>query len=143
VTNEPYFLDANIFMYAAGAEHPYKAPCVEILARVEVGELQGIINTEILQEMLYRYSRLKLPQKGVQLCREILAYSLTILPVNEDDSRLAIDLFAKHHQNGLEARDAIHAAVMKNNGVRKLLSVDRDFDLLDFVTRVDPLTFEA
>ena len=72
MTNEPYFLDANIFMYAAG-----------------------------------------------------------------------IDLFAKHHQNGLEARDAIHAAVMKNNGVTKLLSVDRDFDLLDFVTRVDPLTFEA
>ena len=65
MTNEPYFLDANIFMYAAGAEHPYKAPCVEILARLEVGELQAVINTEILQEMLYRYSRLKLPRKGV------------------------------------------------------------------------------
>jgi hypothetical protein len=28
----PTFLDVNIFMYAAGAPHPYKGPCVHILA---------------------------------------------------------------------------------------------------------------
>ena len=30
-----YFLDANIFMYAAGATHIYKAPCIltEVMKR--------------------------------------------------------------------------------------------------------------
>jgi hypothetical protein len=32
----PVFLDANIFMYAAGAVHPYKEPCVGILSSLEM-----------------------------------------------------------------------------------------------------------
>lgn len=31
------FLDSNVFMYAAGAPHLYKAPCVRILSNVETG----------------------------------------------------------------------------------------------------------
>jgi predicted nucleic acid-binding protein len=51
-----YFLDANIFMYAAGTAHIYKVPCTRILAEVETGRLRTAINTEIVQELLYRYS---------------------------------------------------------------------------------------
>ena len=32
---EPIFLDANIFMYAAGKPHAYKQPCQKILQAVE------------------------------------------------------------------------------------------------------------
>ncbi|MFQ5614177.1 MAG: hypothetical protein ACE5H9_18805 [Anaerolineae bacterium] len=48
------FLDANIFMYAAGAPHNYKEPCVRILADVEMGALAAAVNTEVFQELLYR-----------------------------------------------------------------------------------------
>ncbi len=133
------FLDVNIFMYAAGVPHPYKDPCVRILSDVEMGVLVAAINTEILQELLYRYSHIKLADKGLQLCRDILQYPLTILPVTEADLRLAIDLFESHRAVGLKPRDAIHAATMQNNGISRLISADKHFEHLDFVTRIDPL----
>ncbi len=135
------FLDSNVFMYAAGASHPCKDPCVRILSGVETGALIAAVNTEILQELLYRYSHIKLTDKGLQLCRAVLRYPLTILAVTEVDIRLVIDLFDTYHSMGIRPRDAIHAATMRNNGISQLISADRDFDHLDFVTRIDPLTF--
>ncbi len=135
------FLDANVFMYAAGAAHPYKSPCVRILTDVEQGILQTAINAEILQELLYRYSHIQLAQKGIQLCRDILCYPLTVLPITEADVELALDLFEEYQGVGLKPRDAIHAATMRNNGLRQLISADKDFDALDFIVRVDPASY--
>ncbi len=136
------FLDTNIFMYAAGTPHPYKAACIHILTEVETGTLQAAINVEIFQELLYRYTHLKLADKGVQLCRDILKYPLTILPVTGADVRLAIDLFDTHRAVGLKPRDAIHAATMQNNNISCLLSADKDFDQLKSISRIDPITYK-
>jgi hypothetical protein len=140
---EAVFLDVNVIMYAAGALHPYKDPCKHILSDVETGVLAAVVNTEIFQELLYRYSHIKLAEKGVQLCRDILKYPLTIFPVTEADIRLAIDLFDRHRVTGLKPRDAIHAAMMKNNGIGRLISTDKEFDHVDIVTRIDPLVYTS
>jgi len=141
---ETTFLDVNIFMYAAGSLHPYKDSCVRILSDVEAGTLAAAVNTEIFQELLYRYSHIKLADKGVQLCRDILKYPfITILPVTEADIRLAIDLFDSHRAAGLKPRDAIRASTMQNNGISRLISADKDFERLDFVTRIDPLAYTS
>jgi len=136
------FLDVNVFMYAAGTPHSYKDVCVKILSDVETGALATVIDSEILQEILYRYTYLKLADKAVQMCRDILALPITVLPVAEADVRLAVDVFESHHAVGLKPRDAIHAACMKNNGLSRLISADGDFDHLSFVTRVDPMNYE-
>jgi hypothetical protein len=36
------------------------------------------------------------------------------------------------------ARDALHAAVMKNSQVHMLVSVDRDFDVVSELKRIEP-----
>ncbi|MFQ5614176.1 MAG: hypothetical protein ACE5H9_18800 [Anaerolineae bacterium] len=41
----------------------------------------------------------------------------------------------------MKPRDAIHAANMKNNGISRLISADKDFDPLGFVARMDPLDY--
>lgn len=138
---ETVFLDVNVVMYAAGAPHPYKEPCKHILSDVETGVVAAAVNTEIFQELLYRYSHIKLAEKGVQLCRDILKYPLTILPVTEAAIRSAIDLFDAHRVTGLKPRDAIHAATMKNNGITRSISTDKEFDHVDIVTRIDPLAY--
>ncbi len=141
MSEETVFLDTNIFMYAAGAPHPYKEACLRILADMEAGILSAAINTEVLQELLYRYSHIRLAAKGIQLCREILNYPLTVLPVTKADIHLAIALFEAHHTQGLKPRDAIHAATMQNNNLSLLMSADRDFEVLDFIIRKDPLAY--
>jgi len=135
------FVDVNVFMYAAGASHSLKAPCVKILSDIETGALSAATNTEVLQELLYRYSHIGLPGKGTQLCRDILQYPLTILPVTEADVRLAIRLFDSYCNTGLRPRDAIHAATMQNHSISHLVSADKDFDKLPFITRIDPLSY--
>jgi predicted nucleic acid-binding protein len=140
---EYIFLDTNVFMYAAGAPHSYKDACVRILSAVESGALTAAINTEILQEILYRYTHIKLAGKGVQLCRDILTLPLTILPVTEADIRLAVDLFDAHRVVGLKPRDAIHVATMQNNSLSRLISADVEFDRLSAVTRIEPLAYTA
>ena len=81
MTGAPIFVDANVFMYAAGVAHPYKPPCVRILADLEQGKLATAINTEIVQEMLYRYGSFSgplearrggvLPTSGIHLHRPL------------------------------------------------------------------------
>ncbi len=132
------FLDANIFMYAAGKSHSYKNPCLHILKDVETRALAAAVDTEILQELLYRYTHIGLADKGIQLCNDILRYPLKILPVMEADMRLAIDLFDQHRNKGVKPRDSIHVAIMKNNGITKIISADKDFDNFGFLTRIDP-----
>lgn len=135
---EPVFLDANIFMYAAGKPHTYKNPCLHILKDIETQELTGVVNTEILQELLYRYSHIGLIEKGIELCNEILQYPLTVLSVSESDVLLAIDLIQEYKSSKITPRDAFHAAIIKNNHINEIISADKDFDNFDFLTRINP-----
>ena len=57
------------------------------------------------------------------------------------DVRLAIDLFEAHRSTGMKPRDAIHAATMRNNGITRLLSTDKDFDAISSIARVDPSAY--
>lgn len=36
------FVDANVFMYAAGAPHPHKAPSAALLRAVALGEIEAV-----------------------------------------------------------------------------------------------------
>ncbi len=50
------FIDSNIPMYVAGRDHPCREPARRFLARVQRGEIEGCTSTEVLQEILFRYS---------------------------------------------------------------------------------------
>lgn len=136
---EVIFLDANIFMYAAGKVHPFKQSCQQILQAVEANQLPAATNVEVLQELLYRYHHIQLLDKGLQLCRYILDYPLTVLPVTPADIALALELLSQ--TKVLPPRDAIHAATMKTNTITQILSADKHFDRIAGIQRLDPLTF--
>ena len=138
---EEIFIDVNVFMYAAGKQHRYKTPCIQILKDIEDNHLITNINTEIIQELLYRYHYINLADKGITLCKNILRYPINILPVTKTDIILSIELFDLYKDKGLKPRDCIHAATMKNNAIIKVISADKDFDELDFIKRIDPLNY--
>ena len=51
----PLFVDTNVFIYAVGRDHPMKRPCVHVIKRIRDGGIVAVINTEIIQEILYRF----------------------------------------------------------------------------------------
>lgn len=51
-------VDANILMYAVGADHYHKRPSIAFLERAGAGEIEASIDAEVLQELLHRYRSL-------------------------------------------------------------------------------------
>jgi hypothetical protein len=123
-------------MYAAGVEHPNKAPSVAFLASVAEERVKAIIDAELLQEILHRYRALNRWIEGrrvYDLTRQIFP---TVLPITSeilDRARTLLDDY-----DGLMARDALHAAVVEINNLEAVYSYDRDFDRITTIKRMEP-----
>jgi predicted nucleic acid-binding protein len=71
-------IDANLFMYAAGAEHQHEALRVALLERIALGEIEAAVDAEVLlQEILHRYQAIRRWQGG----REVYALARRIVPL--------------------------------------------------------------
>ena len=130
------FLDVNIPMYAAGTDHPYKAACVWIMQEVAEGRLAVAIDTEVVQEILHRFGAIRRVEIGVTMAENLLDLVATVHPVVVADIRQAIQLYTTYAEHGVTARDALHAAVMRNNGLTHILSTDQHFDRIEGITRL-------
>ena len=131
------FIDTNIVIYAAGAESEYKNPSLKLLKRIAGGELEACSDTEVLQEILYRHWHLKDYEKGIRLCDETVIIIPQILSITREDLVTAVGLLTRTGFK-IQPRDAIHAAVMLNNGIETILSYDRHFDLIPGIKRLEP-----
>ena len=130
------FIDANLIMYSLGGPHSLREPCKTALEKIKNGLIQVVTDTEVLQEILYRFFSIKRYSLGelaytstVELCAEIL-------PVTLKDTDRALDLLKGFPQ--ITCRDAIHAATMINNGIKEILSTDPHFDLVPKIRRIHP-----
>jgi hypothetical protein len=129
-------IDANIFMYAAGAEHRSKAPSVAFLRQVAAGETDAAIDAEVLQEILHRYRALDRWVEGrrvYDLARRIVP---VVIPITADLLDRARHLLDGHA--GLTARDALHAAAVFDSNADGLVSYDDDFDVIPGLQRIEP-----
>lgn len=127
------FIDTNIFMYAIGGDHANKEPSQNIVDQLVENRIEGAINVEVLQEVLYRYSAIGRPKVGYELFDTLVHTFSIIWPIEKGDLTEARRLQERH---GVKTRDAIHAATMKRNGVNTLYSFDRDFDRVPGLQRI-------
>ncbi len=128
------FIDSNIPMYVAGAEHPNREPAVRLLERVQNGKVEACTSTEVLQEILYRYSslgRLDLARKVYDMFVEICP---VVLDVTLADTDCARDLLCG--TPGISARGAVHAAVALNHSVDAIATFDEGFDRVPGLRRL-------
>lgn len=136
----PYFLDTNIIMYSAGKEHSLQVPCQNIISLITENRLSVIINTEVCQEILYRYSSIQMVEKAIELTTRIMDLVDSVLPVTGIEIETAMSLLKKYPT--IDSRDAIHAASMLNYGIKEIISTDKHFDILTEIKRIDPLNFQ-
>ena len=127
-----YFLDSNIIMYALGRDHPLKTPCIKILEKIRSTEFQACTNTEVFQEILYRYWSIGKTRTGITACKLLEDIAEPILPVSHEDITEAMDILQQYN---VSVRDAIHAATMLNNNVHHILSADTHFDKIRGIKR--------
>jgi len=130
------FLDTNVFLYAAGADHPIRDPCRRVLQRVAEGTLDAVTSSEVVQELLHVLVRRGRRADALRLARDVVALFPDLLPVGREEMEVAADLLERLPQASV--RDAVHAATMRTNGVAAIVTVDAHFDAFPGVRRVDP-----
>ena len=133
------FLDVNIPMYAAGQPHPYREPCTWLLTQVARGRIAAAIDTEIIQEVLYRYGALQRREIAVTMANSLIELIPVIFPIRSSEAQLSVELFKQYAHQGPTARDVIHVAVMRNNGLSRIVTTDEHFERFEGIKRLDPL----
>lgn len=129
-------IDANVFMYSAGAPHPNKEPSTAFLDKAARGEIDAAVDAEVLQEILHRYRAIGRWLQGRHVYDSTRRIIPVVIPITEqvtDSARYLMDV----HEN-LSARDALHAAVYHSEAAGSWCSFDRDFDLVPGLVRKEP-----
>lgn len=132
-----YFVDTCVFIYAASEENPYKESCNAVLKKIRDRRIEAAFGTEVVQEIVHFYRRKNLNEAGVAICWNALNLPLKLLPVAVDDVRTFLALASKGAAR-VKTRDFLHAAVMLNNGIEKIITVDEDFDDIPGIKRIPP-----
>lgn len=129
------FVDSNIPMYVAGAEHPNRGPATRFLESAGDAGLDLCTGTEVLQEILYRYTVLGRADLADRVYDLFVALIPEIFSVTLADTDLAKRILLS--TPGLSARDAVHAGVMLNRDVNRVATFDRGFDRIEGIERVE------
>lgn len=132
----PVFVDTNIFLYAAGADHPLKGPCAELLRRAATGALDATTSAEVIQEIHHVFRRRGQLRDGIALGRQVAKLFPEMLPVTRADVLRSGEILFAHPQ--LSPRDALHAATALNSQITTILTVNTDFDQIRGLVRLDP-----
>ena len=129
-------VDTNVLLYAAGADHPHKAPSAAFLERIARREVDAAVDAEVLQEILHRYRAIQRWEDGRRLYDLSRRAIPTVLPITGEVTDEARRLMDRHPAT--MARDALHAAVCLHYELEGICSYDRDFDAYRGVRRREP-----
>lgn len=123
-------------MYAGGSEHPLRSPCLRLLELVADGGIDAVTSAEVVQEILHRFTALRLPELGAAMADEALDLFAPVLPVTHSAMQRMPALVRRYPS--LAARDLVHVATCQEHGVVAIVSPDRGFDAVEEITRIDP-----
>ena len=133
MTRGRVFIDANIPLYVAGRELPSRGPARRFMEGVHAGSIDACTSTEVLQEILHRYVGLRRQDLAQSVYDLFVQICPTVLPVTLADTDRARDLACA--SSTISVRDAIHAAVMINNGIGIVATFDTGFDAIEGIER--------
>ena len=131
------FLDTNVPLYAVGAASPHREACIDVLRRVASDRVEAVTDVEVFQEILHRArARERLQDRFAAFDLFWRVMRGHVEAILAGDAAEARRLFERYPSAG--ARDLIHVAVCRRCGVEEIVSVDRDFDEIEEIRRVDP-----
>src|SRR5437660_10220251 len=106
-------------MYLVGAPHTNKANAESLLEKLAIERQRLVTDAEVLQEILHRYSAIDRRDAIQPAFDAILRVVDQVFVVNQAIVERAKQIVLAYRQ--LSARDAVHLAVMKENGIEQIL----------------------
>ena len=127
-------IDSNIPMYLVGGAHRNKDAARRALEEAVAAGQTLCTDTEVLQEILRRYTAIKQPEQIDPAFDALLGIVDVVYSIERADVERARRL--RRTTPTLSARDAVHVAVMQGRDVEQILSFDIGFDGLPGIVRV-------
>ncbi len=128
------FIDSNVPMYLVGAPHPHKVDAQRLLERCIAERERLVSDAEVLEEILHRYVAIG-RRDAIQPCFEaLLGVVDQVFPVDVAAAERAKELVLGNEE--LTARDAIHLAVMEQQGIARIMRFDVGFDHFPGIQRL-------
>jgi predicted nucleic acid-binding protein len=127
-------VDSNVPMYLIGATHPHKIDAQRLLERLISGRERLVTDAEVLQEILHRYIAIDRRDAIQSAYDALLTIVDEVLGINLSTTQRAKEIVLGNRR--LSARDAVHIAVMEQNGIERILSFDAGFDGFPGITRL-------
>jgi len=119
-------------MYLVGAAHPHKTDSQLLLERLIARGERLVTDTEVLQEILHRYTAIGKREAIDAAMQAILAMADEVFAIEKRDALRAAEIVK---QSAMSARDALHIAIMERYKISSILSFDADFDRWPGLTR--------
>ncbi len=137
MTLDRALLDTAVFVYAVGADHPYRDPCRALLDPDALDAYGGEASVQAIQELLHQRTRRTSDRRAAADTALAMAELCPLHDLTTADLRRGLRLFQQHAS--LSGRDALHAATALNRGIPTIISPDPDLDHIDGLQRVDPI----
>lgn len=128
------FVDSNVPMYLVGAHHPNKDRAIELVETLIRGRERFATNVEVYQEILHRYTSIRRTDAIDAAFRSLDSIADETWTFGMPEVRAARTIVDT--LDGISARDALHVAIMRRNGVHRILSFDRGFDVVPGIERI-------
>lgn len=127
-------VDSNIPMYLVGSPHPHKSDAQRLLEKLVNDRERLVTDVEVLQEILHRYVAINRRDAIQPAFEALLGVVDDVLGVNGAAAERAKEIVLGNRR--LSARDAIHLAIMEQQGIDRILSFDSGFDGFPGMTRL-------
>jgi uncharacterized protein len=121
-------------MYLVGAPHPHKTDAQRWLEKLVAERQRLVTDGEVLQEILHRYVAIDRRDAIQPAFDVVLGVVDEVLPVNSAAVERAKQIVLEYRR--VSARDAVHLAIMEQQGIERILSFDSGFDSFPGITRL-------
>ena len=101
-------------------------------------DIEGVTDALVLQEILYSFRKTAGLKKSLEVFDSISCIISEVLNITAEDIFMARELAEKYPGAGL--RDLLHVAVMINNEINILYTLDNAFSIFTEISCVNPLS---
>ncbi|MEQ8191430.1 MAG: type II toxin-antitoxin system VapC family toxin [Candidatus Eremiobacterota bacterium] len=100
-------------------------------------DMEGVTDALVLQELLYSLKKTVGLKKSLEVFDSISCIISEVLNITAEDVFMSRELAEKYPDAG--GRDLLHSAVMINNGINTLYTLDNSFSVFTELSSVNPL----
>lgn len=131
-----YYVDTNVFIYRTQKESPYFDECKKFLDLAIKGDISITTSVETLQEVIHVFQRNNQHSLGLKVAKLIFEQNADLLDVDTYVIEKYLYFAEKYPES--DSRDLLHLAVCSYNGIRPIITIDKDFKTYKEVVAMRP-----